>query len=121
MKWTEGSYVAINAVECTPEFRAQFEELFRTRAGLVERMPGFLGMWVLRPRSSDAPYLVLTLWESEEHFRAWLGSEQFRRGHARVVSLLRAAHEAGRAAPMHAALQLYEVLLSTGPLPYENA
>jgi heme-degrading monooxygenase HmoA len=107
-----GHFVAINAVRCAPEFRQRFEELFRTRAGLVERMPGFLQLFVLRPRAVEEPYLVVTVWESEEHFRAWLRSEAFRRGHARSEALLQQARQQGLTPPMESSVSLYEALIA---------
>ena len=71
----------------TPAYAQQFEERFANRASLVDQMPGFLYNQVLRPSSEGAPYIVLTAWESMEHFQAWVNSEEFKRGHARSGSL----------------------------------
>jgi heme-degrading monooxygenase HmoA len=77
------SIVRINAIE-VPEGRGEaLEERFRTRAGEVERMPGFEGFSLLRPTDGSNQYFVVTRWESEEAFDAWVGSDAFRQGHAR--------------------------------------
>lgn len=76
--------VKINAIE-VPEGRGPaLEERFAKRAGEVENMPGFLGYELLRPVEGETRYFVYTRWESEEHFRAWVESEAFTRGHAQA-------------------------------------
>ena len=76
------SVVKINAIE-VPEGRGEaLEERFRARLGEVEHRPGFLGFELLRPTAGESRYFVLTRWESDEAFRAWLDSSAFRRGHA---------------------------------------
>jgi heme oxygenase (mycobilin-producing) len=76
--------VKINAIE-VPEGRGEaLEERFRTRAGEVEKMPGFLGFELLRPVEGETRYFVYTRWESEEAFRAWVESSSFTRGHAQA-------------------------------------
>lgn len=76
-------YVVMNRIPVHPDFREAFEERFRRRAGAVDRMPGFIRTMVLRPENGDDPYVVLTMWESKEHYIAWTQSEAFQQGHAR--------------------------------------
>ncbi len=59
-----------NRIFVNPEFTDAFEARFRERAGLVDTMPGFLFNQVLRPTQAGDPYIVLTFWESAEHFQA---------------------------------------------------
>ncbi len=68
-------YVVMNRVPVAPGWEHAFEERFRQRAGQVERNPGFVRMEILRPETPDAPYVVNTVWESEDAFQAWVGSE----------------------------------------------
>lgn len=84
-------FVVMNRIPVRPEFREAFEERFRARAREVDRMPGFVRNWVLRPADPEDPYVVLTVWESEEAFEAWTQSEAFRRGHAQSGTLPREA------------------------------
>jgi heme-degrading monooxygenase HmoA len=70
-----------------PDYAEQFEERFRTRAGLVDGMPGFVWNKVLRPVNPGDPYVVLTLWESRATFDAWVHSDAFAKGHARSGTL----------------------------------
>ena len=76
--------VRINAIT-VPEGRgAELEERFRTRAGEVDDREGFEGFSLLRPTDGSSRYFVVTRWASVEAFEAWVGSEEFRRGHART-------------------------------------
>ena len=78
---------AMNRIYVAPEFAEQFEERFRTRAGLVDGMPGFVWNKVLRPVNPGDPYVVLTLWQSRATFDAWVKSDAFAKGHARSGTL----------------------------------
>lgn len=101
------SVVKINAITVADGRGAELEERFAGRAREVEQMPGFLGFQLLRPTAGEERYFVLTEWESEEAFRGWVGSDAFRRGHARP---------AGPGGPVasHADLLEFEVALSAG-------
>jgi heme-degrading monooxygenase HmoA len=70
-----------NRIPVHPDHAEAFEARFRERAGQVDQMPGFVAFRLLRPSKPDQPYVVLTFWESEEHFRAWTSSEAFREQH----------------------------------------
>ena len=54
---------AMNRIYVVSEYAEQFEQRFRTRARLVDGMPGFIWNKVLRPVNPEDPYIVLTLWE----------------------------------------------------------
>jgi heme-degrading monooxygenase HmoA len=58
----------------------EFEERFEGRARLVEHMPGFVRLEILRPMKSDY-YIVLTHWADEASFRAWTESAEFTEAH----------------------------------------
>ncbi len=78
---------AMNRIYVAPEYAEQFEERFRTRARLVDGMPGFLWNKALRPVNPGDPYIVLTLWESRAAFDSWVQSDEFMKGHARSGTL----------------------------------
>jgi heme-degrading monooxygenase HmoA len=73
----------INRMTVPSDYRERFERMFQTRARAVDRRPGFISAEILRPTHGD-DYLVVTHWESREHFNTWIGSEEYREGHARV-------------------------------------
>ncbi|WP_026234682.1 antibiotic biosynthesis monooxygenase family protein [Calidithermus timidus] len=85
-------FVTMNRIPVNPEYAERFEENFRQRAKLVDRMPGFIRNLVLRPVNlAEEPYVVMTFWESEAHFRNWVGSPEFKEGHAKSSTLPREA------------------------------
>ena len=88
-------YIVMNRIPVNPEYAQQFEDRFTKRAGMVDKMEGFIRNQVLRPKNPEDPYIVLTMWESESHFQAWVDSDAFKKGHARSGSLPKEAF-AGR-------------------------
>lgn len=103
-------FVAINYITCKSEYRERFEYLFKTRARAIDRMPGFRGMYVLRPQREGDAYLVVSHWESEAHFKAWLQSPEFIEGHRRGFEDLREAKMRGEEPPMQSDFRTYEVI-----------
>ncbi len=101
--------VKINAIEVAPGRGEALEERFAKRASEVEKMPGFLGFELLRPVAGEDRYFVYTRWESEEHFRAWVESPAFTRGHAQ------AAAGAGGPVASHSQLLSFEVVQAARP------
>ena len=100
-------FVVMNRIPINPDYAEQFEERFRSRAGEVDKMQGFVRNQVLRPADPEAPYIVLTFWESKADFENWVNSEAFRKGHARSGSLPQEAFR-GRSK-----LESFEVILDT--------
>lgn len=74
-------FVVTNRVPVVAEYREQFEERFRQRAGQVEKQQGFVRMDIMRPVDDDTPYLVMTTWTDEQAFNNWVGSEDFKIAH----------------------------------------
>ncbi|PJF41828.1 MAG: antibiotic biosynthesis monooxygenase [Phototrophicales bacterium] len=99
--------VTCNRIPVNPEHAAAFEERFADRASLVDGMDGFIAFQLLRPTKPDDPYIVMTFWESEEHFKAWTESEEFKEGHARSGTLPPQTFRG------HPKLEIYEVIQST--------
>ena len=101
--------VKINAIEVAEGRGPELEERFAKRAGEVEGMPGFLGYELLRPAKGESRYFVYTRWETEEHFRAWVDSPAFTRGHAQAAKDSRGTVAHG------AALMEFEVVQKVEP------
>ena len=76
------SVVKINAISVDRDRFGEFAERFAARAGRVEKSDGFEGFKLLRPNDDRDVCLVLTQWRSEEDFRRWVESDDFRAGHA---------------------------------------
>ena len=72
--------VVSNRIQVTPGQEEEFEQRFEGRARLVEHMPGFVRLEILRPVKSDH-YVVLTHWADQDSFRAWTESAEFKEAH----------------------------------------
>ena len=70
-----------NRLYVKPEYADAFEKVFRERAGLVDKMAGFISNQVLRPVNDGDPYVVFTTWKSRDDFLAWVRSDEFVKGH----------------------------------------
>lgn len=103
-------FVAINYITAEPKYVERFEELFKSRAGAIDAMPGFRSVQILKPQANEEPYLVVSHWDSEENFKDWTQSEAFHAGHQRAFADLKAARERGENPPMHSKFLTYTVL-----------
>ena len=94
-----------NRIYVAPEYGARFEERFRERAGLVDKMPGFVSNMVLRPVNEGDPYVVFTVWESRADFLNWVRSDAFTKGHAQSGTLPKEAFSRANVLEMHEVVQ----------------
>ena len=94
-----------NRIYVKPEYAEAFEERFRQRAGLVDKMQGFVYNLVLRPVNEGDPYVVFTTWESREDFMNWVRSDEFVKGHAQSGTLPREAFSGPNVLEMHEVVQ----------------
>ncbi|MEG3637760.1 antibiotic biosynthesis monooxygenase family protein [Magnetococcus sp. PR-3] len=79
--------VVMNRIPVHKEHHEAFEARFLNRAGLVDKSPGFIRNVILRPSEETSEYhVVMTFWESQEHFMAWTKSEAFREAHKNAGS-----------------------------------
>ncbi|PID84769.1 MAG: antibiotic biosynthesis monooxygenase [Chloroflexi bacterium] len=79
--------VVMNRIQVNPEYREVFETNFSDRAALVDGMDGFVAFRLLRSAKPEDPYIVMTFWETEEHFKAWTKSDSFKKGHVHSAKL----------------------------------
>jgi len=103
-------FVAINYISCQESYKSRFEELFSTRAGAIDTMPGFQHMYVLKPNDQQSEYLIVSHWESEDNFKAWTSSEAFIQGHKRGFQDIEEAVKNGQEPPMKSSFKTYEIL-----------
>jgi heme-degrading monooxygenase HmoA len=103
-------FVAINSIECQAEYVDRFKELFGSRAHAIDKIPGFLGMYVLAPSNENDPYLVISHWVNQDAFDSWTGSEEFLEGHRRAFEDMRNAKEQGLPVPMKSEIRTYSLL-----------
>jgi heme-degrading monooxygenase HmoA len=96
----------MNCITVDPKRAPDFERAFLERERLLDRAPGFRRFELLR-RDRGAEYVVLTSWESEQHFRDWVKSDLFKRAHRR---------DGERGFGGHSEVRAYEVLDSEEPV-----
>lgn len=104
------NFVAVNYIQCSPEYRERFEFLFGSRAKAIDNMPGFIDMHVLKPAGEEDPYLVVSYWETEEAFKDWTKSPEFIEGHKRGFEDIAKAKAAGEPAPMKSDFKTYRII-----------
>lgn len=104
------NFVAINYIQCNEDYQDRFEQLFATRAGAIDKMPGFVNMHVLRPAKQGDAYLIVSYWENEQSFKDWTRSEAFMAGHKRGFEDLAKAKAEGKPAPMSSDFKIYQII-----------
>lgn len=96
-----------NRLFVNPQYAPKLEELFQERIDIVTHMPGFIKVYVLRPKNDGDPYTVLSLWDTEEHVEMWMNSEAFQEAHMREMP------DDGYTAPNH--VETFEVVVQADP------
>jgi heme oxygenase (mycobilin-producing) len=91
--------VTMNVVQVKEERREAFERAFLERESHVHKAEGFAGFELLR-RDGEGEYIVLSRWQSEEAFKAWVNSDLFKLSHRHADGELAHGSE----------LRLYEVI-----------
>ncbi len=89
------SVVKINAITVPEGMGPELERRFAARAGLVQDQPGFEAFQLLRPVEGEERYFVMTWWDSEDSFQAWLTSQDFAKGHAQAAADAQGAQPGG--------------------------
>ncbi len=75
-------FVSVFSVQVEEGRAQEFIERFRKRARLIDKAKGFKGMFVLQHAQESNKFLVVTFWDDEKSFHAWVNSEEFRKAHA---------------------------------------
>jgi heme oxygenase (mycobilin-producing) len=70
--------------------QAALEDHFRERSHLVDKVPGFLYLQLLRPQAGSATHTFLTAWSDKEAFRRYMASDERARSHDREPRALMA-------------------------------
>jgi heme oxygenase (mycobilin-producing) len=95
-------YVVTSHLDIHPDGAATLERAFQQRLGEVEGAPGFQRLEVWRDTQDAAAYVMVSWWDREADFRAYMGSPAHRRSHARIPR--------DPYAPHATALHRYEVI-----------
>jgi heme oxygenase (mycobilin-producing) len=102
---TSAMITVANRIYVNQEYAERFEQRFRERAGLVDKMPGFISNQVLRPVNEGDPYVVFTIWETRQDFLNWVRSDEFVKGHAQSGTLPKEAFSRSNVLEMHEVVQ----------------
>jgi heme-degrading monooxygenase HmoA len=89
--YEKARFVVMNNIPVAEEGRPLFEHSFKNRDRSIDQMPGFVGIRILRPLSSDT-YVILTLWKDESDFERWKQSDSFSKSHQKAAFGSEAAH-----------------------------
>lgn len=95
MDSTMGAYVVVSHLSIDPDGAAALEDAFQHRLGEVDGVPGFQRLEVWRDTTSPSGYAMVSWWDTEADFRAYMGSEAHRRSHARIPRRPHAPHATG--------------------------
>lgn len=91
-------FIFISHLTVPAEDAAALERHFRDRSRLVDSLPGFLYLQLLRPQAGDATYTFLTAWRSREDLRNYMRSTEHAQSHSRepaeIMARTQVRHEA---------------------------
>jgi heme-degrading monooxygenase HmoA len=87
--------IKINAITVPADSGDELARRFASRAGAVDGQSGFEGFELLQPTDERTTWLVITRWDSEDSFQAWVSSPAFGHGHRAH------AERSGGPAPAH--------------------
>lgn len=106
--------IKINAITVPKEAGDELAHRFAKRLGAVDGQPGFGGFELLKPTDERDQWLVVTRWDDEASYQAWLASADFRAGHGHGPG---EAPNPDRPRPVGTASEIwsYEVAVGSGP------
>ncbi|MCB2211208.1 antibiotic biosynthesis monooxygenase [bacterium] len=102
-------FCAMNRITVQEDYVEKFEYMFKTRAGEVDKEPGFVDVKILRPKQPGKPYIVLSFWETEANFQQWVDSGAYMKGHSRAFGDMKQAADEKRQMPMRSDMETFEV------------
>ena len=78
------SFVAVSDLAVPEAGRAAVIAGFGDRLGAVERWPGFQGLQVWADPGDPTALVMVSWWDTQEAFAAYMGSVDHRRSHERI-------------------------------------
>ncbi|MCH7790621.1 MAG: antibiotic biosynthesis monooxygenase [Acidobacteria bacterium] len=109
--------IKINAITVPEGMGDEVAQRFAERASAVDDQEGFIGFSLMRPTDERRTWLVVTEWETEEAFDAWVASPAFAHGHRAAVDESKSGETSAEKPAMGLSAELwsFEVALrSTG-------
>jgi len=79
-------YIAMNRFKIALGHEKDFESIWKKRESHLDGVPGFREFHLLRGSSNDSftLYASHSLWDSNEAFKGWTKSENFRKAHSQA-------------------------------------
>lgn len=99
--------IKINAITVPADSGDELAHRFAARAGAVDGAAGFIGFELLKPTDDRTQWLVVSRWEDEESFQAWVSSPSFAEGHRSAAE--RAGGDAPKPVSTHSEVWNYEI------------
>jgi heme-degrading monooxygenase HmoA len=81
-----GMFVAVSDLTVPAAGRDALDAAFAHRLGAVEGWPGFRGLQVWVADYDPGALTMVSWWDSQEHFNAYMRSADHRRSHERIPS-----------------------------------
>jgi heme oxygenase (mycobilin-producing) len=99
-------YVSVSRLRVQEDRVDELVAAFRGRAGLVDGFEGFVDLQVWRSDRDPGEILMVSRWNSREHFKEYMRSREHRVSHDRIPGGLQAAIRLERLEHLHT----YEVV-----------
>ena len=99
-------YVSMSQLQVAPELSDELVGAFRGRAHLVEEAAGFVDLQVWRSDVDPSELIMVSRWESRDHFKAYMKSDAHRVSHDRIDTTLKQGIKLQRLNHLHT----YEVV-----------
>ncbi|MBI5975033.1 antibiotic biosynthesis monooxygenase family protein [Staphylococcus canis] len=71
------TFCVLNYIKVINNKADEFESKFIDVDEQLEDLEGFVALRILRPQKPDDYYLIITLWDTELHFKMWYHSHQY--------------------------------------------
>lgn len=80
----DGTFVAVSEFTVPSEGRQALLDAFARRLRAVEAWPGFRGLQVWADDRDESAFTMVSWWDSETQFAAYMGSRDHRESHGRI-------------------------------------
>lgn len=80
----DGTFVAFSEIRVPAPGADRLVAAFEDRLGEVEAWPGYQRLEVWRDERDPGRFVMVSWWDSEERFLAYMRSDSHRRSHARI-------------------------------------
>lgn len=104
--WSAAMYVSVSRLRVAEGRADELVAAFRDRVRLVDAFEGFVDLQVWRSDREPGEVLMVSRWESREHFKAYMKSQEHRVSHERIDGDLKDAITLERLEHLHT----YEVV-----------